>query len=1177
MSIQFLIGRSGSGKSTWMREQVKQQLEQEPKGDPIIFLVPDQMSFQIEYDISSTPALKGMLRAQVLSFSRMAYRILQEVGGIANVPIDQVGVTMLLRKIVEEHRSDLRVFQRSADQFGFLEQLEQMMTELKRYQVNFDQLQEEEVGTNPLLQDKCHDLQLIFERLQQALWGQYVDAEDTMRLLAEKLPFSDYIRKASIYVDGFHQFTPQERDVIRALMKTCRQMTISLTLDPAVAQRREIPDETALFYPTAQTHQQLLDIVAEEQLTLRETIFFEEGRRHQCVSALHHLEQGFDHSPPPPFTETVEDQIELSAAVNRRAEVEHMARQMLSLVRDKGYRWRDIVVLTRDLSLYHDVIENVFAEYDMPVFVDQKKTMLHHPIVECIRSTLDVINQNWRYDAVFRCVKTDLLYQWENEADLLEKREAFDQLENYVLAHGINGNKWKQEDVWQGLTYRSLEEEHDAVFDDEEEQRQRKALRDQIVTPISALEQRLRQAPHVRAMCAALFQYLEDIQVPRKMALWKSQAEAQGNLRLAREHDQVWGAIMDLLDQLVEMMGDEHISLELFAQFMESGCERLRFAHVPPAIDQVVVGDMERSRFSDSKVVFLMGVNDGVLPARTEEEGIVTDDEREWLSEAGMGLAPCQKEKLALETFGFYLAVCAPSERLFVSYALADAEGKSLQPSIFLRKITSLFPELTEQLAVQDPYEQAEAEQLAFIQRPFKTLSSLTSVLRHWQKGYPLAPFWWDAYNWLVKDEHWRDEARRTLKSLFYRNEAKPLKRETSKQLYGDRIRASVSRMEKFQACPFSQFLSHGLRLKERRVFRLEAPDIGQLFHAALKKIDDQLRYSKRQWHELSKDECRTLAKEVVEQIAPRLQGNILLSSHRHQYIKRKLQQVVERASDVLHEHAKGSQFYPIGMEVGFGPGEALPPLHFTLPNGVSMEVIGRIDRVDRAEEAGHLYLRVIDYKSSQRDVDLSEVYYGMSLQMLMYLDVIITYAERWLGQQAEAAGVLYFHIHNPILNKTGPVPQDVVDQELYRQFKMKGLVLADEDVVRSMDTTLDTQYSDVIPVALKKDGSFYSNSKVASREEFDYLRAFVRQQVEDIGIKITNGDIDIAPYQYKQRTPCTFCSFKSVCQYDQTLEENQYDTKRPLSRQGIMDSLRQATEQHTESTGDVSVRRRES
>lgn len=1145
-------------------------MAEDPSGTPVIYLVPEQMTFQSEYKLIRSKGVKGMMRAQVYSFTRLAWRVLQETGGMARYHLKQTGIHVLLTKIVEHEKEHLKVFAKSAEASGFIQQLEEMLTEFKRYTITPELLKAQReallakgelVPQEVLLADKLHDLYLVLGRLETELAGRYVDSEDYLRLLAEKVPYAHQLRETEIYVDGFHSFTPQERLVLQALMSTSRRVTVALTLDQVYEQP---PHELDLFHLTGTTCHQLLQAAREVGCEVETPVLLSAGSRF-ANTALAHVEAYYDSRPAVPYHGS--DKVHLLAAVNRRAEVEGVAREIVRLVRDEHYRWRDFAILLRNSEDYQPLIETIFEDYEIPVFLDQKRSMLNHPLVELIRSSLDVICGNWRYEAVFRCLKTELLFPVH--ADRKTMREAVDRLENVALAYGIQGERWYRAEPWRYRRQATLDGRQQPPTEEERRiEEEVNALRLQLVQHLRCLQQEMDQAVTIRERCTALYRFLEDLDVPRKIEILRDEVLEQGDLEKAREHEQVWGAVVDLLDQIVEMTGEERVSFDLFRKMMETGLESMRFSLVPPAMDQVLVANMERSRYSDVKCTFILGVNDGIIPAKPQERGIISEEERARLLDRGMELAPGSRQQLLDEQFLIYLALASPSERLYLSYPLADEEGQALLPSVLIKRIQDLLPDIEERLITGEPNEEGVEQQRLFITNPSKALSYLAYQLQAAKRGYPLHPLWWDVYNWFIENTEWREQARRILASLFYRNEAKALDKEISRSLYGTRLKLSVSRMEKFQSCPFSQFVAYGLKLGERQIYRLEAPDIGQLFHAALKMMADELRQQGKDWADLSREECEQLAREMVERLAPTIQREILFSTNRYQYMKNKLQKVVGRASVILSEHAKRSGFSPVGLEIGFGPRETLPPLTFTLKNGITMEVIGRIDRVDRAEGSGGVLLRIIDYKSSQKGLNLADVYFGLALQMLTYLDVVLTHAKTWLGTEALPAGVLYFHVHNPLIQAKGMLPQDEIERELFKKFKMKGLLLADTEAVQLMDTSLESGYSQMIPVGLKKDGGFYSNSSVISQEDFEHVRTFVRRKMTEIGERLTEGEIAIHPYKLKQNTPCTWCEYRPVCQFDPSLETNAYRVLTAERGDDILHKMRSEGGEQDESKG---------
>lgn len=1162
MTIQFILGRSGSGKTETILNEIRDRLFDEPIGRPIIYLVPDQMTFGAEYELIRTPNLGGMIRAQTFSFSRLAWRVLQETGGMTRQHLSSTGIQMLLRKLVEQYKQEFKVFSKASDKNGFIEQLETMLTEFKRYCLSPEELEQYLAGAQTELDqksltDKLHDMAILYKQMEIQLSQQYVDSEDYLRLLAEKVQDSKFLQSADVYIDGFHSFTPQEYEVVGSLIKHAKNVKIALTADKPYEDF--LPHELHLFQMTGKTYHKILELAKEAGKQVDKPLLLKEQHRFYKSPSLQHLETYYDIRP----TQVFEDRtsITIYQAANRRSEIEGIARNIQSLMRQGEYRYRDIALLVRNSNEYRDVIEQVFRDYEVPFFIDQKRSMLNHPLVELIRSTLEVINGHWRYEAVFRAVKTEMLFPLTDQLESL--REDMDLLENYVLSYGIQGSKWTKDERWRYRRFYSLDDEF--VVTDEEKQMEDKLnqLRELIVQPVQSLHKRLKRSKTGRSLAEALYLYLEELQIPQKLETLRLKAEENGRLLEAREHDQVWQAVVNLLDEFVEMMEEEQVSLKLFSEMLETGLESMKFSLVPPAIDQVLIADLEKSRFFHVKCSFIVGANDGVIPARPKEEGILTEDDREFLHYQGVELAPTARQQLLDENFVIYMGLASPSERLFLSYPMADEEGKALLPSVIIKRMQEMFPQIEQKRLINEPEQLTTEEQLSFIINQNVTLSYVTSQLQSWKRGYSIHPLWWDAYNYFLNSET-KQMTKRVLSSLSYENKSKQLKPGISRELYGEHIQGSVSRMEKFNSCPFSHFASHGLKLRERQFFKLEAPDIGQMFHSALKLISDRLQQLKLDWKELSKDQCERLSNDAVERLAPRLQKEILLSSNRYHYIKRKLQKILARASAILSEHAKASGFAPVGLELGFGQGGELPPIRFTLPNGCTMEVAGRIDRVDKATGSNGVLLRIVDYKSSEKNVQLSEVYYGLALQMLTYLDVVISNSHSWLGVKATPAGVLYFHVHDPMIQASTLLPEEKLDDEIFKKFKMKGLLLGDEEAVKLMDNTLtEGNTSNIIAAGLKKDGGFRSTSAIASEDEFELLRNHVRSTFKKIGTNITDGVTDISPYKLKDKMPCTYCEYRSFCQFDESLEENNFRILKSEKNDEVLRKLREEAGRH--------------
>ncbi|BBI34742.1 helicase-exonuclease AddAB subunit AddB [Cohnella abietis] len=1168
MSLRLITGRSGSGKTTYCLDEIRGKLLQDSQGAPLILLVPEQATFQAEYAMVTTPGLNGFMRAQVLSFRRLAFRIMQETGGSAVIPIHDNGKAMLLHKVLEARRESLRLFRGGKAETGLISRINDLLTEMKRYGISSAKLSEQAVAAanqaerhkkTSLLADKLHDLSMIYSEMEQQLVGHWLDGEDMLGWLAKGAESSSFLKGSEIWLDGFHGYTPNEYAVIEALVKKADKVSVTLCLDQPYG-AGERPDELDVFHPTAETSAQLCEIAQLAGVKLEAPLVLnpEVLPRFKDNPMLAFLEQNWSNrrqwngdemllQPEHPLCG-----LSLHAAVNRRAEAEAVARDMLRRVREEGSRWRDMALFIRRIEDYGDLLAAVFGDYGIPYYLDGKKSVSHHPFVEFIRSALECVTGGWKAEAVFRCAKTDLL----GTPDRLITRDEIDRLENYTLAAGIDGWRWKSPQAWFSL-YRGDLEEEGVSSRAEETMKELLEVRDALLKPLLSLEERMNSAGSTRELCESLYYFLEDTGAADKLESWSREDSSDGKPGKMAVHRPLWDGVIHLLDQLVELMGEQSPDLPLFAGMVDSGLEELKLGAVPPSLDSVLIGSPERTRSDRVQVVYLLGVNDGVLPMRISENGLLAEEERDQLAVTGLSMAPDSRRRLLDESFLAYLTLTTASRHLWVSYPLADEEGQGLLPSEWIGKLKKRFPGIPVQKIAAEPQEtQSDAEQLDFAVHPGRAITHLLTRLRSWRQGETLTAGWWSVYNWLREQEGWKHRLSSLISSLNYTNEEKPLAPETSRLLYGDRLLASVSRMERFIACPFQHFAVHGLKLQERRLFRVDSPDIGQLFHAALRQTTEKLFAEGQAGMDALRWQIEAAA--AVDKLLPRVQSQILLSSNRHQVMARKLRDIVMQASTILGEHAALSAFKPVGLEMSFGPQGLLPALSFELDGGRWMDIAGKIDRVDAAQSSSGLLLRIMDYKSSAMKLRLDEVAHGLSLQMLTYLDVVVSHAPHWLGQPAKPVGVLYFHVQNPLLLTPNGMPKDEAKNALFREYRMQGLLLSDGESVKLMDESLNqANKSAVVPVEFKKDGTFSARSQVANQSEWEVLRGSVRSQIRRIGKRIIDGDVAITPYRLDKRSPCTYCDFRPVCHFDSQVEGNAYQSlHKPGSREELWQRL---------------------
>jgi ATP-dependent helicase/nuclease subunit B len=1144
LSLRFILGRAGTGKTYTCLEEIRNKLKRSPDGPFLIFLAPEQATFQTERALVS--GLQGMIRAQALSFRRLAWHVLHEAGGIARVHISELGKQMLLRKLLITHREQLKVFHRTAVHPGFIQYLADIVREIKQYGITGSQLLpaitflSKDKGQQ-LLAGKLSDLNLLCTRLEEHLGGRYIDPDDYLDLLAGRLPASGTVRGSEIWIDGFAGFTPQEYKVIEQIMQVAGKVNIALCLDSRTI--GESLEENDYFYPTRETLNKLEAIAVKTGTHVEPPLTLDDcpPPRFHHVPAIAYLEENFFRPESGPARESAAG-IKLVAAANRRAEVEGVAREIIHLCREKSYRWRDISVVLRQVDTYRTLISTVFDDYGIPFFIDIRREAGHHPLVELIRAALEIVTAGWNYDSVFRYLKTDLAPV---------EREDVDTLENYVLAHGIKGSRWTDSADWEYRRCYTLSGQEEIPGVPEVEKLALiNRIRQAATRHLIEFQKKAQCSLKVRELTSALFELLINLDVPGQLEKWSEQARAGGGLETAQEHVQIWSAVVELFDQLVESLGDERIDLKDYLKIVEAGLESIRLGLIPPGLDQVLVASLDRSRNPDVRACFVLDVNDSILPARFDPKGVFTDPEREYLESVGITLAPAGRRRLFNEQFLVYIALTRCSEYLWLSYSLADEEGRALMPSPVIQRVKKIFPDLKEiYLPIYPPGNRDQ--DLQFIVNAQRVLAYLVSQLREFKNEGAILPLWWSVYDWLVQQPDLQDRCRRILAGLFYTNQEPPLPADLSLSLYGNPLRTSISRCERYYACPFAHFLAHGLKLKERPVYTLQRPDMGEFYHACLKLFVQSASGEEQDWSKMSREQCAQLADRAVENVAPLLRNEILLSSARYRYLATRLRKTVERAAWTLSTHARRSLFRPLAVELSFAPRGQLSALTLPLAGEWTMELSGRVDRVDIATFETNDYLRVIDYKSSPTGLNLAEIYYGLQLQLLTYLDVVLSSARRLTGRDALPAGVLYFTVADPVITAPKALTPPEAEKEIMKKLKMKGLILAEPDVVRLMDNEI-SGYSDLVPAGLKKDGSLYSNSSVVDLQQLTALRRYLRKSLVSAGEKILTGAVEIKPYRYRNRTACRYCSFEPVCLFDPLISGNNYRSITGLSTEEI-------------------------
>jgi ATP-dependent helicase/nuclease subunit B len=1157
MAVQFILGRAGSGKTHCCLEAVRTELRQSPRGPALVMLVPEQATYQTERALVTTPGLGGYWRALVLSFRRLAYQVLLETGGPTLPPLEAAGKQMVLRSILRQRGDDLRLFGQSARQRGFIERLAVTLGELRSYGHWAERLRAElaRLGTrgegDTLLAAKIHDLAIVIEEYEKFLAGRYVDPDCHLDVVAGLLANKNRFHGARVWVDGFASLTGQEERLLAALMRVAAETKIALCLDPQMrGERQEARGENedsdlSMFALLRETHQRLTEMARADGHRILPPLLLPEPdqpTRFSRTPALAHLEQHlFTPAPPNQHSASLESErnsqfeipnpksVVLTAAADQRCEVRDAACEILRLCREEGFRFREIALVTRDLTPYRALIETVFNDYEIPHFLDVRRDVAHHPLVELVRSALAVVARRWSSQEIIRYAKTDLVAL---------DRAAVDQLENYVVAHGIEGDAWHSGEPWRFHRRYSLGEETEIV-EEKIVLQQINAWRDSLVGPLRRFDKAARREnATLLDISRALYGLLEDLAVADRLEQWAGEAEREGRLADADEHRQVWDAVVSLLDQAVSALGRETVSLDEYREIIEAGLEGIRLRMVPPALDQVLVGSIERSRHPEIRAAFVLGMNERVFPMPQTQDVIFGDRERDLLERDGLKLGPVSEKRLLHEQFLAYIAFTRASERLYVSYANADPMGKVLHPSPYLDDLKRCFGNLAERRVERE-------EPLDRVAHWRAALAGLAAGLRpgeargHRQDASSTERATWMAlYGEMRRDGRLCEALARRVGGLAYENRAR-LSKPVAQRLYGGRNESSVSRLECFAACPFKHFARYGLALEERLRFRLEHFDLGLLYHAVLKDVYERLSQGKPlDWGRVGLDRAVAAVEEAVERLAPQLRDEILLSSGRHRYLLDAARAALTTFVHVLVASSQRDGFSQAAAEVGFGLGEGnrYGPLEIVLDEGERLLLRGRIDRIDVGRSDPQV-VRIVDYKSHTRQFQPNELAHGLTLQLPAYL-LAVERGAAGRGKRPTVAGALYI----PILRGVSSVaPGEVASDEAaetvdLKAWKARGLFDFRWAALFDADVAAAGGWSPVVALGVKKKSlepyDWNSHDALAPGMLEELLR-WTERKIAEFGRAILSGDIAVSPYLLGNLRPCTWCEFRSVCRFD--------------------------------------------
>lgn len=1114
MSVRFLLGASGSGKSRQIYNEIIQASIKEPERN-FYLIVPEQYTMEAQRELVTMHPAGGMMNIDAIGMNRLAYRVFDELGISTGQVLEDFGKSMLIKKILCEQQDTLHVYGSYYDKLGFVDEMKSMMSEIFQYNIKQDTIDEimEQIPEDSVVAGKMQDIRHIYEEFEAFAGERYIVAEQLVELLTRHVGQSKLVCGSSLYFDGFTGFTPVQLELVEKLMTCADDLTFSFTLDDRDQKYEHIKDYE-LFYLTKTTIKKLTEAAAaagveiESPVVLPGTINYRLGENRE----LFFLERNLFRSPYQKWKQPLE-RIHLTATGDAQDEIVFVASTIRRLVREKGYHYKDIAIVAGDLEQASHIYERVMNEYEIPVFIDANACLKANPCAETIRSVLAVLADDFSYDSVFRFLKagmTDLSF------------EDIELLENYALKRGVRGySRWNRavSENYEKTSPVNIEEIRQAfmkMFGDI-----RKVFADKKAVTKDYVE--------------ALYDFLLQIHMYEKLEARKNELYEENRINEGDAYGQIFEKTVRLFDKIAELLGDTKMSVKEFYEIVDTGLSDIEVGVVPPTVDRVLIGDITRSRLNHIKVLFFTSVNDGIVPKAPKKGRILSDRDRDILSDCGLELAPSDKQNSYIEQFYIYTILTKPSDHLYISYHKLSASLESMRPSYLLGRISNIFPSL-----------QAEEYDAASCM-PDTVNRSLRRILRAEDSEDAESRI----LTRILTEKGFAGELTAIYKGRTYRNVAEQLPPETIALLYGRYLHASVSKLELYARCGFAYFLKYGLRLKEREMYQVDVRNVGVILHSVMEGLFKQVRDTRNNdWENFPEDERMLMVTELVNRAAEESAGDFFEDNARNAYMLQMIERMAQTSAGMLQKHIRLGSMKPGMLEKTFDSAkDEVGSYLFELPNQIQMSINGKIDRVDVEEEDGTVYIKVIDYKSSTRKLSLEEVLNGEQLQLVTY-SAIAYEIEKMIypDKNIQIAGLLYYSFDDPVIEiesseiDTGTEQpefsdQEKLDAERMEKMKLQGFVNESPAVIQKMDHTCNQS----LPVKLDKNGDIKKSENVVSADQIRTIMELTRENIEELGSQIAEGKIAIEPYKNKSNTGCDYCEFKNICHFDVKNGGNQY------------------------------------
>lgn len=1082
MPVRIIYGPSGSGKTHLLYKKIIEQAVSKPE-QKFIFIVPEQSSLQAQKKVVKMHPNHGVFNIDVLTFGRLGYRVFEELGMELNETIDDTGKNLIVRKVIDDIRYELKIIKAGRRQ-GFISEMKSMISEFKQYGITPERLNEIIEGTtNDRLKDKLTDLGRIYTGFEKYIEGRFVTVEDKPEILYREIDRSKAVDGAVVIFDGFTGFTPVQYRLIEKIALKAKEVIFTATLSDDT-EYNVISGAEELFYMSKDMIKKLGDIADRQgtEFIVEKQVKDTELFRFNKSSELDFVEKNIFRYNRDIFEGNVSD-ISVIRLSGFAEEVKYAAAAILKEIRNNNYRFNDIALVMGDMDMYADEIARVFDESGIPFFMDHKRSLIGNPLVEYIRGMLEIASTDYSYESVFRVLKNGLCDIDKGKVDLFE---------NYIIEFGIRGEKRYSDKFVR--EYRGKHIGLDTVNE----------IRQALLNKTGAfLDSMLRGDRKVKTYVRAVYDFMEKENVYD--ALNKMADEILDEAK-AEEFRKSYGHVITLLDRIYELLGDEEVTVREFVEILDAGFEEIKVGLIPPSSDCVTIGDLERTRLDDIKVLIVLGANEGIIPKTSDNHGILSEEERRNLSERDIVLSPSPRDKVFIQKYYLYLNLTKPSEKLYITYHCYGSDGKETKASRIVSMFTHMFPSLkicdSRDIGVID-----------LLTNRDNSMHILADYKKFHKKDSGFTAF---AAN-MLSDAVYRDRINAIISMINVIFTDDNLSEKAAKIIYEDYVSSSITRIESYASCAFKHFACYGLGLEERKEYELNDMDIGIVFHKVLELIGLELEKNNLNYSDLSDEDRHGITISMVDKATVDFKDSYFNDSATNSYMKKRLTQMVERTLWALGEQLKAGDFLPDMFEKKFEN------------NYDGMCITGKVDRVDLAVKDEDTYVKIIDYKSGDNRITREDLLAGTNIQLLVYMKNILDEFKSKTKGNVFAAAALYNKIFNPILEDKG-------DNNLLKAYRPSGVI--GHESIELLDRDFEKE-SYVIPVKNNKDGVVAFSETVVSDEQFKLMADYATEKMVGMIGEIKSGTAKVNPYEKS----CDYCPYNGLCGFN-SVHHDEYRKK---------------------------------